>query len=67
VQPSEGTKSLEHPAKLSDMTENKSLKAGWQINSATSLNIYSCWVEIIFCCKVLKKVFPPSYFSSENC
>jgi len=45
-----------------DCRERKTgLKAGWQINRATSLNIYSCWLEIIlliFCCTILKKNSP---------
>lgn len=50
-----------------DMEENNGLKAGWQINSATSLNIYLCRLEIISCCEMsIKKLPLLHYFSSGN-
>lgn len=39
--------------------ESFGLKAGWQINSAISLNIYLFWLEIIFGCEIYEKT-PPS-------
>ena len=37
----------------------------WKVKgSATSVNIYSCRLEIMFCCEILKKNPPSKYFSS---
>lgn len=36
------------------------LKVGWQINCTISLNIYLCWLEILFGYEIYEKNPPPS-------